>query len=78
MYPSFISNDVIPVTPSDTVQLLPNGVLTCKTTAGNVVVVTAKGATRTYPIKVDEVLPVHITQVLATNTTAVGLYLFPV
>jgi hypothetical protein len=78
MYSTFVSNDVIPVTPSDAVQLTQNGVLTCKTAAGNVVVVTAKGNQRTYPISIDEKMPCIVNQVLATGTTATGLYLFPV
>ncbi len=74
-----LCSDIIPVTPSDTVDIATNTVsvgIVCKTTAGNVVITTVAGVDRTYPISLDEVLPVGVSRVKATGTTAVGIWAF--
>jgi hypothetical protein len=73
------ARDVMPITPSDTVNPLTDEALiglTCKGTAGNVSGLTALGNTRVYPISFDEKLPVGIVRVNATGTTATGLWGF--
>lgn len=76
-----LARDIVPVTPSDDTDISAGAVavgITCKTTAGNVVIVTAEGNERTYPIALDEVLPVGVSRVKATGTTAVGIWAFMV
>lgn len=76
-------NDLIPVTPNDSTLLTDNGeayeaqAFICKTTAGNIVFVTKRGYTRTYPIALNETIIVRATKVLATGTTAAGIWAFP-
>ena len=74
-----LCRDVIPVTASDTVDIAADTVavgIVCKGTAGNVVITTVMGVDRTYPIAVDEVLPVGISRVKATGTTATTIWAF--
>lgn len=72
-----LARGLVSITPNDSTDLTNVLVgLTCKTTAGDVVVITAKDQTVTYPISLDEVLPVGIKRVLATGTTAAGLWGF--
>jgi hypothetical protein len=74
-----IATDVIPITPNNDADIGAGVVaigIICKGSAGNVVVVTAKGNERTYPISVGETLPVGISRVKATGTTATALWAF--
>lgn len=74
-----LARDVIPVTASDTADVALSTValgITCKGAAGNVVITTAAGVDRTYPISQDEVLPVGVSRVKATGTTATGIWAF--
>lgn len=74
---SGFATDVISVTPNDSTDLANVALgITCKGAAGDVVFVTAKGTTRTYPITLGEVLPVGIARVLSTGTTATGIWAF--
>lgn len=76
-----LARDIVPVTPDDDNDIIAGSVaiaITCKTTAGNVVIITADGNERTYPIKLDEVLSVGVARVKATNTTAVGIWAYMV
>ena len=70
--------DLQSVTPSDSVDV--NGgkavFIICKGSAGDIAVITAAGNTVTYPIAAEEILPVGITRVLATGTTATTLWAF--
>lgn len=73
---SFVSDDCIPVTPSDTI-VYRAGCVKCTGSAGNIVVKTYAGNIRTIPIKADEMVPTMVTQILAAST-ATGLYLYTV
>ena len=76
---SGLTRDVVPVTPSDSVDISVGAAavaITCKGVAGNVVITTVDGFDRTYPISLDEVLPVGIFRVKATGTTATGIWAF--
>lgn len=76
---SGLARDVVPVTPNDGADIVAGAValgVTCKGSSGNVVIITASGETRTYPIVTDEILPVGISRVLATGTTATGLWAY--
>jgi len=71
--------DMIPITPNNDADIAAGTValaIICKGAAGNVVVVTAKGNERTYPIAAGETLPVGISRVKATGTTATTLWAF--
>jgi hypothetical protein len=70
---SSIAVDAFPITPNDSVDVKSCGIK-CKGTAGNVVVVTANGNTRTIPMVVGELEPVKVKRILATGTTATGLW----
>lgn len=70
---SAIARDMAPVTPHDTNANKYFGIKV-KGNAGNVVVVTDKGATRTIPFTSGEFEPIAVTKVLATGTTATGIW----
>lgn len=74
---AYVSNDIIPITPTDTPTTFVNGCVVCKGVAGNVAVMTGAGNIRTVPIAAGEILQCYIQYVLATGTTATGLYLYP-
>ena len=61
---------------SDTVDLVDPGFVVCKGVAGNVAVIDYMGNTSIYPIGLNETLPVIITRVKSTGTTATGLWLY--
>lgn len=74
---SGFARDIVPVTPSDSTDLDPVAIaIICKGAAGDVVVTTVDGNDRTYPIALEERLPVGITRVKATGTTATGIWAF--
>jgi len=75
---AFVSDDCVPVTPSDT-AVLRAGCIKCTGTAGNIVVITLNKNKRTIPITTGEIINTLVTQVLVDggNTTATGLYLYP-
>lgn len=73
---SGIASDIVPVTPDNNADLVdaafalrisPTG------SAGNVRVVTSRGQTRNIEMRVGEVLPVQVTRILLTGTTANGI-----
>ena len=72
------ARDILPVTASDT-EDVADGV-TCiglfASGAGNVTFVTASGNTRTIPVSAQRDYPIGFTRVLATGTTATGLYAY--
>lgn len=67
---------VYPVTPSDTANLVRFGAIKCKGAAGDLVFIDDAGVAQTYPIALDELLPAAVRKVLATGTTATGLWCF--
>lgn len=74
-----LARDVLPVTPNDSADIVAGAValgITCKTAAGDVAIVTVAGEDRVYPITLGEVLPVGISRVKDTGTTATGLWAF--
>jgi hypothetical protein len=70
---SSIARDMAPITPSDVADNKFIG-FKVKGNAGNVVVVTDKGVTRTIPMAAGEVEPLMISKVLSTGTTATGIW----
>lgn len=75
LIPSGIARDMYPVTPSNTLQNKGYSIQ-CKGNAGNVVLVTLTGETRTIPIAAGETINVGFVRVNATNTTATGLWAY--
>ncbi|HEV8035863.1 spike base protein, RCAP_Rcc01079 family [Yoonia sp.] len=74
-----LARDVLPVTPNDSADILAGAValgIVCKGSAGDVVIVTVEGNERTYPIAAEEILPVGISRVKSTGTTATGIWAF--
>lgn len=72
------ANDAIPVTPSDTKDILPNcdpGVGLYIETGGNIRVITAKGETRTLAVADYSHHPLCVSRVLSTGTTATGIHI---
>lgn len=65
--------DVIPVTPSDTVDFAVPIRAIRVTGAGNVVVVTPSGAVRTCAFAAGETRNIRATRINSTSTTATGI-----
>lgn len=74
---SSVARDIIPITPSDSTTFDYQG-FKVKGAAGNVVVVTKDGTTRTIPMGVGEVEQVAITKILATGTTATNIWAYKI
>lgn len=68
--------DLVPVTPSDTTDLAVTGVAFYASAGGNVALVTASGKTRTVPVTAYMIVPLGVSRILATGTTASGLHVF--
>lgn len=71
------ATDAIPVTPSDSADLavMTKAIwLPVSATGGVVRVVTRVGATRDLPLYPGDLLPIRVTRVLATGTTASGIW----
>lgn len=73
MIDSSIATDMFPITPNDSVDQVCFAIK-CKGSAGNVVVITATGDTRTIPFAAGEMEPCKFKRILATGTTATGLW----
>ncbi|MDF2235364.1 hypothetical protein P2H44_22645 [Albimonas sp. CAU 1670] len=69
-----VGSDLAPVTPSDTVALETPAIGLFVEGAGDVVFVSAAGATRTVNLPAHGYLAVAVLQVLATDTTATGIH----
>jgi hypothetical protein len=74
---SSIARDIIPITPSDATTFDYQG-FKVKGNAGDVRVITKDGTTRTIPMASGEVEPVAITKILATGTTATGIWAYKI
>lgn len=74
---SGFARSMVSITPDDATDLanVLIGII-CKGTAGNVKITTVAGDTVTVPISADEILPVGITRVWSTDTTATTLWGF--
>lgn len=72
------TRDIISVTPSDSVDLPQVGVAFYAETAGTVSLITAAGKTRTIPVAEFMIVPVGVSRILSTGTTATGIHVFMV
>ena len=72
------ARDVIAVTPSDTADLPSVGVAFYAVTAGDVAFVAPSGETRTIPVADFMIMPVGVSKILETGTTATGIHVFMV
>lgn len=68
------ATDIVPVTPSDVLDLADAAVALYVETGGTVSVVTVKGGARTVEVADKAILPVGISRVNATGTTATGIH----
>ncbi len=68
------ARDLLPVTPNDSVDLAKVAVGLYVQTGGAVSIVTVAGGTRTVTVPDFSVLPVGVTRVRATGTTATGIH----
>ena len=68
------ARDLLPVTPNDSVDLSEVAVGLFVQTGGAVSIVTVAGGTRTVTVPDFSVLPVGVTRVRATGTTATGIH----
>mgnify|MGYP001095206885 CR=1 FL=1 len=68
------ATDIMPVTPSDDVDLTHVGLALYAETGGVVSFVTVKGESRSLSVADFSILPVGVSRVNATGTTALGLH----
>ena len=68
------ARDLLPVTPDDNTDLTSVAVALFVETGGTVSIVTVNGNTRVVTLPDFSLLPVGVTRVLATNTTASGIH----
>ncbi|MGQ0610057.1 MAG: spike base protein, RCAP_Rcc01079 family [Paracoccaceae bacterium] len=68
------ARDLLPVTPNDAVDLAAVAVGLYVQTGGTVSIVTVGGGTRSVSVPDFSVLPVGVTRVRATGTTASGIH----
>lgn len=69
----FTARDIVPVTPSDTVDLDISARSLRFAGGGTLRITTASGAVRNTTVIDAEILPVQVTRVHATGTTATGI-----
>ncbi len=68
------ATDILPVLPSDTVDLPLVAPAIYTETGGTIVIVTVAGHTRTVKVADYSVLAVGVSRVMATGTTATGIH----
>ncbi|MDZ4135799.1 MAG: hypothetical protein U1D06_09440 [Paracoccaceae bacterium] len=66
--------DIVPVSPSDTADLSDVAVALYVETGGFISLVTVSGASRTVKVADHAMLPLGVTKVAATGTTATGIH----
>lgn len=68
------ATDIMPVTPDDNSDLPEAAIALYVESAGSVSFVTIKGATRSVTVSSNFMLPVGVTRVNATGTSATGIH----
>lgn len=68
------AGDILPVSPSDTADLANVAVALYVETGGTLAIVTALGGSRSVAVADFSILPVGVSRVLATGTTASGIH----
>lgn len=68
------ARDIIPVTPSDSIELSTIATALYVENGGILVITTERGQSRTITVTDFAILPVGVKQVHATNTTATGIH----
>lgn len=68
------ATDILPVTPSDSLDLAQVALALYVESAGAISFVTAAGQTRTVQVASNSILPVGAARVRATGTTATGIH----
>lgn len=68
--------DLVPITPDDNASFPEMGVAFYATTGGNVALVTASGASRTVAVADYMLVPLGVSKILQTGTTASGIHVF--
>lgn len=68
------AHDILPVTPSDSVDLIHVALALYVQTGGNLAIVTEAGTTRTVAVADFSILPVGVRRVNLTGTTATGIH----
>lgn len=70
-----VAADIAPIVTSDVADNVPQGTFgVYVTSAGDITMVTTLGNTRTFPVLANTYHFISFTRVLATGTTAAGLY----
>lgn len=72
------ARDIVPVVPDDSADLPTVGVAFYVETGGTLTFVSAKGVQRTVTVADFAILPVGVSRVLATGTTAAGIHILTV
>lgn len=70
------ANDMVPITPNDSTDLVTMSKALYITGAGNIVVITKAGQERTIAVPANFILPLRVSRVKDTNTTATGIWAF--
>ncbi|WP_432448662.1 spike base protein, RCAP_Rcc01079 family [Aliiroseovarius marinus] len=70
------ATDIAPITPADAVDLPDVAVALYVETGGALAITTVAGQSRTITVADNSILPVGVTQVAATGTTASGIHAF--
>lgn len=68
------ATDILPITPDDSTDLPSVAIALYVETGGDLVITTVTGATRTVAVDDFSILPVGVTCVQATGTTATGIH----
>jgi hypothetical protein len=72
-----LAEHAVAVTPNDSTDLAHISRYIVATAGGNISVITVGGETVTIPIAAGEILPIKVTRIRSTNTTATGIvYLY--